>query len=42
VWPAGQARTGAQVVIVPDATHSLQTRATDNTARVAVYHFLTQ
>lgn len=33
---------GAELVIVPDATHSLQVRATDDSARQAVYDFLTE
>jgi pimeloyl-ACP methyl ester carboxylesterase len=32
---------GAHVVIVPDATHSVQTRAADDSGRQAVYDFLT-
>jgi pimeloyl-ACP methyl ester carboxylesterase len=32
---------GAQVVVVPDATHGVQTRATDDKGRQAVYDFLT-
>jgi pimeloyl-ACP methyl ester carboxylesterase len=32
---------GAHVVIVPDTTHSVQTRAADDSARQAVYDFLT-
>lgn len=32
---------GAQVVVVPDATHGVQTRATDDKGRRAVYDFLT-
>jgi pimeloyl-ACP methyl ester carboxylesterase len=31
---------GAQVVVVPDATHGVQTRATDDQGRQAVYDFL--
>jgi pimeloyl-ACP methyl ester carboxylesterase len=31
---------GAQVVVVPDATHGIQTRATDDRGRRAVYDFL--
>ena len=32
---------GAEVVVVPDATHGVQTRATDDQGRQAVYDFLT-
>lgn len=35
------ATPGAQVVVVPDATHGVQTRATSDQGRRAVYDFLT-